>query len=126
MEDIWTSALLSELTNETCQRLGFRLPPEFVLHVNREAYARAVEHGLDRSKGFKKVGKALETASKHLQDTETRWARNGQEMTGWWWDKLSTAYEMYWNLMNSSTGYFLETLKQNGIELPAGPDGTPA
>jgi hypothetical protein len=118
VDELHREYVLGQLTNETAERLGFRLPPEVVLTINREARARVEAHGLDTGDDFRAVADALEVVSKHVLDTEAHWERNGAPRDGFWWDKLSGAYEKYWKTVDGATGFFLDLLDQNGIELP--------
>jgi hypothetical protein len=118
VDDLQRDMVLGQLAAETTERLGFRLPADAVLRINREAYSLAVAHGLNSGGDFTAVADALETASKHIADTEERWSRYGSPTEGWWWEKLAAAYEMYWDAVNKSTGFFIDLLERNGVELP--------
>jgi hypothetical protein len=118
MDEIEAAAVLAKLRTETCERLGFRIPPEALLNVNRQASARMVDHGLDRDEHFESAASALEAASKHAEEAEGRWAQHDRPTEGWAWDKLAAAYETYWDTVNRTTGFFLEVLERSGVELP--------
>ena len=117
-ESITASLTLHQLAEATCERLGYRLAPEDILRINRKAYALAVDHRLNRKRGFNDVAKALKASSKRVDDAEKRWQQRGGVKGGWGWFEVCEAYDAYWPTMNNATGYLLDLLDSKGIEPP--------
>lgn len=116
--EIFRDAILGDLAVQTCARLDLPMPPDVLIVINRGVYDRLIEHDLLDEEGVRGALDALETVSSHLQETEARWSGHGARSDGWWWGKISTAFEMYFRSLDSSTGIMIAALERRGLAPP--------
>lgn len=119
MGSVGSTAGLARLAEETCTQLGIRFPPGVLIVINRGVYARLTAHGLQSEESLPECLAALEQASAHVEATEERWARNSGAESGWWWDKVVSAYEMYFRALHAATGVMIAALERHGVAPPS-------